>query len=530
MARDTVRLGIALRGTLGAWLASWGASIVAHDRSSARAATALILVAARRRGAPRALAPASPCRSRASVVAAYCFWVDFVESRSLQAAPPDTCFIHGVVHALHDGGDGQGLGRAGASRCASPIRCRRWSAPAHRPNVLLVITESVRADAMCSAPPPGCKARFLDDAAPDRIALGQAHVAVVGHVHVVRHALDGPRARRRLHDDAPRARPLGGRARARATARRTSARRTCATTTSARSSSAPGSTCRRAPSTSATRRTRTSARRTRTRPRACSRSCSDEVPAGTPYFAVLHLSNTHWPYRVDPDAAALRRRTTRRRWATSRCSTTTTGTASSCRSARWRDFVRALRATARLGRHGRRSSSPTTASSSASTAASITCRRSSRSRCACRGGCWRATARSTPAQRERARRLAERRTYSQDVHATVLDLLGVLDQRRLLPVRRPPDRAVARCARPAREEPTRAHVDGERRVGARRREVRRHAGRHARREVRGRRVVVLRHPRRSGGARPAGGHAARLRGRSSTSGPGVSPSSDVARQ
>jgi arylsulfatase A-like enzyme len=27
----------------------------------------------------------------------------------------------------------------------------------------------------------------------------------------------------------------------------------------------------------------------------------DEVPVGTPYFAVLHLSNTHWPYRVAQD-------------------------------------------------------------------------------------------------------------------------------------------------------------------------------------------------------------------------------------
>src|SRR5208337_5010113 len=26
-----------------------------------------------------------------------------------------------------------------------------------------------------------------------------------------------------------------------------------------------------------------------------------DVPAGTPYFAVLHLSNTHWPYRVADD-------------------------------------------------------------------------------------------------------------------------------------------------------------------------------------------------------------------------------------
>jgi arylsulfatase A-like enzyme len=26
-----------------------------------------------------------------------------------------------------------------------------------------------------------------------------------------------------------------------------------------------------------------------------------QVPAGKPYFAVLHLSNTHWPYRIAPD-------------------------------------------------------------------------------------------------------------------------------------------------------------------------------------------------------------------------------------
>src|ERR1700733_12826263 len=46
MARDTVRLGIALRGTLGAWLASWGASVVVMLVLGV-ATTALVLSQAR---------------------------------------------------------------------------------------------------------------------------------------------------------------------------------------------------------------------------------------------------------------------------------------------------------------------------------------------------------------------------------------------------------------------------------------------------------------------------------------------------
>src|SRR4029077_20271768 len=34
------------------------------------------------------------------VAAAFCFWTDEVDSRFLQAATPDACFVHGATHAL----------------------------------------------------------------------------------------------------------------------------------------------------------------------------------------------------------------------------------------------------------------------------------------------------------------------------------------------------------------------------------------------------------------------------------------------
>ena len=99
MARDTIRLGIALRGTIGAWLAAWGGSVVLMAVIGAVAAAIAFRTA---RFAGRATRTASlflPVTGFA--VAAGCFWVDWVESRSLQAAPPDTCFLHGVFHAVH---------------------------------------------------------------------------------------------------------------------------------------------------------------------------------------------------------------------------------------------------------------------------------------------------------------------------------------------------------------------------------------------------------------------------------------------
>jgi hypothetical protein len=297
MERDTVRLGIALRGTLGAWLASWGASFVIMVVLGVLA-TALVLACARKgarhvRHASIALPLSGLC------VACYCFWVDFVETRSLQAAPPDTCFIHGVAHALHDGVSGKGWVRRGIS-LRQPDPLPPLKAPAHRPSILLVITESVRADAMCSSPQLGCQARFLDPAAPDRVALGRlttqssgtftscvmlwtgmapdADFTTMHHASVlweVAHALGYETAyigsQNLRYDDfgsflenaaidvKASAADLGYAADAHIGA----------------------------PDENATARMLEFVR--------------TEVPAGKPYFAVLHLSNTHWPYRVAPD-------------------------------------------------------------------------------------------------------------------------------------------------------------------------------------------------------------------------------------
>jgi hypothetical protein len=95
-----------------------------------------------------------------------------VDSRFLQAATPDDCFVHGAVHAVRVGVTGKGRTRRGIS-LRTPAPLPPLAPAAARPSVLLVVTESVRADALCSDPPPTCRARFLDEVAPDRVALGK---------------------------------------------------------------------------------------------------------------------------------------------------------------------------------------------------------------------------------------------------------------------------------------------------------------------------------------------------------------------
>jgi hypothetical protein len=172
MSRDTLRLGIALRGTVLEWIDAWGGS---------RAVLAMlvpgVLMAVALFGMARAAAP-SFARTLpvvpwfGFVASSTAFWSDFVESRALQAAPPDTCFIHGVVHALHDGVLGKGWVRRGIS-LRSPAPLPPLDVPAHRPNVLFIVTESVRADATCSDPPPLCASPLLDPVAAARLPLGK---------------------------------------------------------------------------------------------------------------------------------------------------------------------------------------------------------------------------------------------------------------------------------------------------------------------------------------------------------------------
>ncbi len=298
MARDTVRLGIALRGTLGAWLASWGASVLGMAAIGLLTSAAILVLARKAAHPVRTAWPVVPLLSFGA--ATYCFWIDFVESRSLQAAPPDTCFIHGLVHAVHDGVLGKGWARRGIS-LREPDPLPPIARPAHRPNVLLIVSESVRADVWCSSPPGtegGCKAEFLDAVAPDRIALGRLTMQSSGTFTscVLLWTGLGPDADFRTLHHAPvlweMARAIGYRTGYIGSQNlryddfgsylRNAGIDVIVSAADLGDAADPHI---GAPDENATARLLQFVK---------------DAPEGTPYFAVLHLSNTHWPYRVDP--------------------------------------------------------------------------------------------------------------------------------------------------------------------------------------------------------------------------------------
>jgi Sulfatase len=299
MARDTVRLGIALRGTLGAWLSAWGAS---GGLMVVAGLVATLVFARLARLASKPVLHAWPVVPVIGfTVAASCFWVDFVESRSLQAAPPDTCFIHGAVHALRQAVTHKGWVRRGVS-LREPAPLPPLTPPPHRPNVLLIVTESVRADALCSAPPSQCKARFLDGVAADRVPLGRLTAQSPGTLSscVMLWTGLGPDADFRTMLEAPVLWEVAGGIGYR-TAYISSQnlryedfaaffrRAGIDVMASAAELGGAGDPHLGAPDENATARLL-----------AFVRSKQSESPAA-PYFATLHLSNTHWPYRVDPE-------------------------------------------------------------------------------------------------------------------------------------------------------------------------------------------------------------------------------------
>ena len=169
VARDTLRLGLELRGTVGAYVSAW-ATHLAPALVLAIAVTAGLLASARR--ASSSLAAATPLvPALGFAVSLTCLALDFVATKGLQPAPPDVCFLHGVVSLGWDAMRGVGAPRGVSIRTPEPLP--PLVAPAHRPNVLLVIGESLRADALCSERQPSCTSRFLDDALPERVALGR---------------------------------------------------------------------------------------------------------------------------------------------------------------------------------------------------------------------------------------------------------------------------------------------------------------------------------------------------------------------
>lgn len=294
MGRDTVRLGIALRGTVGAWLSAWGGKVLLM--ALAGLVITLLVAALVRRAAPalKSAWPIVPLLGFAG--SAFCFWIDFVESRSLQAAPPDTCFLHSAVTALrmrvtHKGGPTKGV----SLRTPAPLP--PLITATHRPNVVVIVTESVRADAVCSEP-SHCGSRFLDLVAKDRVSLGKLTSQASGTFSACVMLWTGLPPDVDFHT-AHRAPVLWE------LAKGVGYGTAYITSQNLRYDDLAAFVQRAGIDLQAsavdfgdTRDPHLGAPDERATERAL--AYVRGVPDGTPYFALVHLSNTHWPYRVDP--------------------------------------------------------------------------------------------------------------------------------------------------------------------------------------------------------------------------------------
>jgi hypothetical protein len=298
MGRDTVRLGFALRGTVADWFHAWGSSLALVGMVATGMVITFGLFTVVKRVAPR-LSGRPPFIAVFSFLGAlFCFWIDMVDSRFLQASLPDDCFVHGVVHACRVGLTGQGRTRRGISlRTPAPLPPLESKGP--KPNVLLVVTESVRADALCSDPPPTCKARFLDEVAPDRIALGKLTTPSSGTFGSCMMLWTGLPVTANVNaaHSAPVLWEL-----AHAVGYRTSY-----VTSQNMLFENFGAFVQRAGIDTMITATELGGLRQEQLGAPDERATEEMLrivkatPAGTPWFGVLHLSNTHAPYRVDPD-------------------------------------------------------------------------------------------------------------------------------------------------------------------------------------------------------------------------------------
>jgi hypothetical protein len=301
VGRDTVRLGIAVRGTVGDWFASWGGPVIVAAMLAVGCVVTLgIFLVAKRAGAGGKVGQSVPLLPIATFLGALaCFWTDNVDSRFLQAALPDACFVHGLVHALRVTITGKGEIHQGMS-VRTPAPLPPLESSRKRPlNVLVVLTESVRADALCSEPPPACKARFFDRVVPDRIPLGRLSTQTPNTFSSFLVLTTGlaPNVDFRSAHSAPVLWELA---------------RAVGYQTAYVSSQNPkyedfGAFTQRAGIDHLVTAIELGGMR-QEQLGAPDERASEEMlrflraqPAESPYFAVLHLSNTHAPYRTDPE-------------------------------------------------------------------------------------------------------------------------------------------------------------------------------------------------------------------------------------
>jgi hypothetical protein len=300
MGRDTVRLGFALRGTVADWFSAWGSSLALVAMIVSGIGITIGLATIVKRVAPRLSGRRPPfVPAFAFAGALFCFWIDMVDSRFLQAALPDDCFVHGLVHAARVGITGKGKTRRGVSLRTPASLPPVAPSPSPRPNVLLVLSESLRADALCSEPPPACKARFLDEVAADRISLGKLTTpssGTFGACVLLWTGLPVTAGVNAAHS-APVLWEL-----ARAAGYRTSyvtSQNLLFENLAAFVQNAGIDALVTATELGGLRQEQLGAPDERAT--AAMLRVLNATPPGTPWFGVLHLSNTHAPYRIDPD-------------------------------------------------------------------------------------------------------------------------------------------------------------------------------------------------------------------------------------
>jgi glucan phosphoethanolaminetransferase (alkaline phosphatase superfamily) len=307
--RDTLRLGVLLRGTLRAWFLSWSSPALFLVMVLVGVAITAALFRIVQTAAPSLVGRLPILPVITFLGALFCFWTDNVDSRFLQASTPDTSFVNGVVHALRAALTGRGRVRQGVTlRTPAPLpplvstRGGRPGAPEQPsrrcPNILVILAESVRADALCSDGPPWCRARFLDDVVPDRVALGKLTSQTPNTFSASMVLWTGLEPNADFVDahTAPMLWEI-----ARAVGYRT------AYVTSQNSKYEDfGSYVHRAGIDHLVTSTELGGMEHEQLGAPDERATEEMLrfirgtPPDTPYFAVLHLSNTHHPYRVDP--------------------------------------------------------------------------------------------------------------------------------------------------------------------------------------------------------------------------------------
>ncbi len=171
--RDSIRLGIAARGTVVDWFSSFGGPLFFVGMVVSGTVFLFVTLRPVERRAVTITSARPTLPAVLFLGALFCFWTDNVDSRYLQAATPDACILHGIIHAARMRITGHWDERQGVSmRTPKPLGLVK-SDRARLRDVVIVLTESVRADEICSMPPPSCKIPALDEVTADRMSLGK---------------------------------------------------------------------------------------------------------------------------------------------------------------------------------------------------------------------------------------------------------------------------------------------------------------------------------------------------------------------